>query len=109
LFAYFKKNLKMEIKAAQLAGYIGKHSAYHHIHSIRMAQSYCGSHNANLLFPNRQFGTHRMEGKEHSLAHNIFTRLEKIARAIFQPDDDPLLNYFNNDGHKFKLSMTILT
>ena len=30
LFACFKRNLKQEIKVAQLAGYISEHSAYHH-------------------------------------------------------------------------------
>jgi DNA topoisomerase-2 len=30
LFACFKRNLKSEIKVAQLAGYISEHSAYHH-------------------------------------------------------------------------------
>ena len=49
LFACFKKKLKKEIKVAQLAGYIGEHSAYHHgeqsLHGaiIGMAQTYCGS------------------------------------------------------------------
>lgn len=49
LFACFKKKLKTEIKVAQLAGYIGEHSAYHHgeqsLHGaiIGMAQTYCGS------------------------------------------------------------------
>ena len=28
----------------------------------------------------------------------VFTRLEKIARTIFHPDDDALLNYLNDDG-----------
>ena len=28
----------------------------------------------------------------------LYTRLEKIARAIFHLDDDPLLNYLNDDG-----------
>jgi hypothetical protein len=36
-------------------------------------------------------------GEEHATERYIFTRLEKIARAIFQPDDDPLLNYLNDD------------
>lgn len=40
----------------------------------------------------------RMGGKDHASARYIFTRLEKIARAIFHPDDDPLLNYLNEDG-----------
>ena len=30
LYACFKRNLKNEIKVAQLAGYISEHSAYHH-------------------------------------------------------------------------------
>lgn len=30
LYACFKKKLKNEIKVAQLAGYVGEHSAYHH-------------------------------------------------------------------------------
>jgi DNA topoisomerase-2 len=30
LFACFKRNLKDEIKVAQLAGYVAEHSAYHH-------------------------------------------------------------------------------
>lgn len=104
LFACFKKKLKSEIKVAQLAGYIGEHSAYHHGDMslngtiIGMAQSYCGSNNVNLLYPSGQFGTRRMGGKDHASARYIFTRLEKIARAIFHPDDDALLNYLNDDG-----------
>jgi DNA topoisomerase-2 len=30
LFACFKRNLKEEIKVAQLSGYVAEHSAYHH-------------------------------------------------------------------------------
>ncbi|EJK66700.1 hypothetical protein THAOC_12353 [Thalassiosira oceanica] len=69
LFACFKKKLKNEIKVAQLAGYIGEHSAYHHgeqsLHStiIGMAQNYVGTNNINLLYPSGQFGTRRMGGK----------------------------------------------
>ena len=104
LFACFKKRLKTEIKVAQLAGYIGEHSAYHHGDMslngtiIGMAQTYVGSNNINLLYPSGQFGTRRMGGKDHASARYIFTRLEKIARAIFHPDDDALLNYLNDDG-----------
>jgi DNA topoisomerase-2 len=104
LFACFKKKLKAEIKVAQLAGYIGEHSAYHHGDMslngtiIAMAQSYVGSNNVNLLYPSGQFGTRRMGGKDHASARYIFTRLEKIARAIFHPDDDDLLNFLNDDG-----------
>ena len=85
-------------------GYIGEHSAYHHGEMslngtiIGMAQSYAGSNNINLLYPAGQFGTRRMGGKDHASARYIFTRLEKITRTIFHPDDDALLNYLNDDG-----------
>ncbi len=104
LFSCFKKKLNKEIKVAQLSGYIGEHSAYHHGEAslagaiIAMAQTYVGSNNVNLLFPSGQFGTRRMGGKDHASARYIFTRLEKITRAIFHPDDDALLNYLNDDG-----------
>jgi len=104
LYACFKKKLKSEIKVAQLAGYIGEHSAYHHGDMslngtiVGMAQSYVGSNNINLLYPAGQFGTRRMGGKDAASSRYIFTRLEKIARAIFHPDDDALLNYLNDDG-----------
>lgn len=99
LFGCFKKKLKNEIKVAQLAGYVGEHSAYHHgemsLHGaiVGMAQNYVGSNNVNLLYPSGQFGTRRMGGKDHASARYIFTRLEKITRAIFHPDDDDLLTY----------------
>ena len=57
LYACIKRKLKDEIKVAQLAGYIGEHSAYHHgeasLHTtiIGMAQSFVGSNNVNLLVP----------------------------------------------------------
>ena len=55
IFSCFKRNLKNEIKAAQLAGYIAEHSAYHHGEIslcqaiIGLAQNYVGSNNLNLL------------------------------------------------------------
>lgn len=104
LFACFKRKLKDEIKVAQLAGYIGEHSAYHHgeasLHGtiINMAQSFVGSNNVNLLTPSGQFGTRRMGGKDAASPRYIFTKLEKITRAIFHPDDDELLSYLNDDG-----------
>lgn len=104
LYACIKRKLKDEIKVAQLAGYIGEHSAYHHgeasLHStiIGMAQSFVGSNNINLLTPSGQFGTRRMGGKDSASPRYIFTMLESITRKIFHPDDDELLNYLSDDG-----------
>jgi DNA topoisomerase-2 len=107
LFSCIKKKLtytKPEMKVAQLAGYIGEHSAYHHgeasLHGaiVNMAQSFCGSNNVNLLTPSGQFGTRRMGGKDSASPRYIFTKLEKVARTIFHPDDDAILTYLSDDG-----------
>ena len=104
LFSCFKRKLKKEIKVAQLAGYVSEHSAYHHGEMsltgtiVNMAQSFCGSNNINLLTPSGQFGTRRMGGKDAASPRYIFTKLEKITRAIFHPDDDALLQYLSDDG-----------
>eukprot|EP00586_Coscinodiscus_wailesii_P022889 CAMPEP_0172499578 /NCGR_PEP_ID=MMETSP1066-20121228/128235_1 /TAXON_ID=671091 /ORGANISM="Coscinodiscus wailesii, Strain CCMP2513" /LENGTH=1565 /DNA_ID=CAMNT_0013273369 /DNA_START=67 /DNA_END=4764 /DNA_ORIENTATION=+ len=104
LYACFKRKLKGEIKVAQLAGYIGEHAAYHHGEMsltgtvVGMAQNFCGSNNVNLLTPSGQFGTRRMGGQDSASPRYIFTKLEKITRTIFHPDDDALLNYLNDDG-----------
>ncbi|CAM9132193.1 unnamed protein product [Discosporangium mesarthrocarpum] len=104
LFSCFKRNLKKEIKVVQLAGYVSEHSAYHHGENslnatiIGMAQNFVGSNNIGLLNPGGQFGTRLMGGKDHASPRYIFSRLEKTARAIFHPDDDPLLNYLDDDG-----------
>eukprot|EP00559_Dactyliosolen_fragilissimus_P003213 CAMPEP_0184868400 /NCGR_PEP_ID=MMETSP0580-20130426/30253_1 /TAXON_ID=1118495 /ORGANISM="Dactyliosolen fragilissimus" /LENGTH=1472 /DNA_ID=CAMNT_0027369251 /DNA_START=95 /DNA_END=4513 /DNA_ORIENTATION=- len=104
LFACFLKNLKSEMKVAQLCGYVGEKSAYHHGEAslagtiVGMAQDFVGSNNINLLTPAGQFGTRRMGGKDAASARYIFTKLEKITRAIFHPDDDALLTYLEDDG-----------
>ena len=62
IYACFKRNLKKEIKVAQLAGYISEHSAYHHGEQslydsiIGLAQDFVGSNNIELLKPKGQFG-----------------------------------------------------
>ncbi len=108
LFCCFKRKLKSEIKVAQLSGYVSEHSAYHHGEQsmvqtiVHMAQDFVGSNNINLLTPSGQFGTRLMGGRDSASARYIFTRLEKIARLIFHPDDDPLLDYLDDDGMKIE-------
>jgi len=104
LFACFKRNLKNEIKVAQLTGFTAEHAAYHHGEVslqgtiVGMAQNFVGSNNINLLTPSGQFGTRRLGGKDAASARYIFTKLEPITRTIFHPDDDDLLDYLNDDG-----------
>lgn len=110
LYSCFRRNLKNELKVAQLAGYISEHSAYHHGEAsltqtiIGMAQNFVGSNNINLLSPCGQFGTRLMGGKDAASPRYVFTKLEKITRAIFHPLDDPLLNYLDDDGQSIEPS-----
>ena len=104
LFAAFKKPIHKEIKVAQFSGYVSEHSAYHHGESslngtiIGMAQNYVGSNNINLLSPKGQFGTRLQGGKDHASERYIFTALEPIARKLFSPIDDAILDYQDDDG-----------
>lgn len=110
MFGCFKRNLKQEIKVAQLAGYISEHSAYHHgevsltMTIIGMAQNFVGSNNINLLSPCGQFGTRLMGGKDAASPRYVFTKLEAITRRIFHPDDDALLEYLDDDGQSIEPS-----
>lgn len=104
LFAAFKKNLTAEIKVAQFSGYVSEHSGYHHGEAslngaiVGMAQNFVGSNNINLLLPNGQFGTRMQGGKDSASERYIFTMLNKITRNIFNPTDDNILKYLNDDG-----------
>ena len=104
LFACFKRNLVKEIRVAQLAGYISEHAMYHHGETslcgtiVGMAQTHVGSNNINLLVPSGQFGSRLQGGKDAASPRYIHTMLMDMARLIFHPDDDSLLNYLNDDG-----------
>ncbi|KAF8319936.1 type II DNA topoisomerase [Clavulina sp. PMI_390] len=104
LFGCFKRNLKAQIKVAQLVGYISEKTAYHHGEQsltssiVALAQDYVGSNNVNLLSPDGQYGTRFNGGKDAASARYIFTHLPTITRTIFHPHDDPILNYLVDDG-----------
>lgn len=104
MFTCFKRNLVREIKVAQLAGSVAELSAYHHgEHSlmstiVNLAQNFVGSNNINLLLPIGQFGTRLHGGKDSASARYIFTALHPLTRLLFNPKDDPLFAYINDDG-----------
>jgi len=108
LFTCLKRNDKKEVKVAQLAGSIAEHTAYHHGEVslmstiINLAQNHVGSNNINLLQPIGQFGTRLMGGKDSASPRYIFTKLSPLARAIFHPQDDPLLNFLKEDNQKIE-------
>ncbi|KZT08970.1 type II DNA topoisomerase [Laetiporus sulphureus 93-53] len=104
MWACFKRNLKGEIKVAQLVGYVSEHAQYHHgeqslmMTIVNLAQDYVGGNNMNLLMPNGQFGTRDQGGKDHAAARYIYTELAPITRTIFHPADDPLMTSQMEDG-----------
>ena len=104
LYSCFKRKLKSEIRVAQLAGYVSEHSGYHHGEEslnhaiISMAQNYVGSNNIHLLEPNGQFGTRLLAGKDAGSPRYLHTLLSDISYKIFHTDDEPILDYIDDDG-----------
>ena len=108
MYSCFQKNLREEMKVAQLAAYVAEKSSYHHGEVsladtiVKLANDYVGSNNINLLEPCGQFGTRLMGGKDASQTRYIFTRLTPEARSIFDPRDDAILNYLDDDGRSIE-------
>ena len=107
-YGSIKRKLNSSIKVAQLAGYISEHMEYHHgeasLHGtiINMAQSYVGSNNINVLYPDGQFGTRLAGGNDHASPRYIFTKLLKLGEKIFIKLDEPILDYLIEDGRKIE-------
>jgi DNA topoisomerase-2 len=108
IYGCFKRNLKKEIKVAQLAGYISENSAYHHGDQslfesiIGLAQDFVGANNIELLEPKGQFGTRINGGKDSASPRYIFTNLSELTFHIYNPLDNPLLEYNEDDGKKIE-------
>ena len=108
MYSCFQRNLTAEMKVAQLAAYVAEKSAYHHGEVslaetiVKLANDYTGSNNINLLEPCGQFGTRLMGGKDASQTRYIFTKLTKEARKLFDPRDDAILNYLDDDGRSIE-------
>ena len=104
MYCAFKRNLKTEIKVAQLAGYVSEHGAYHHGEMslngaiVNLAQNYVGTNNINLLMPEGQFGSRLEGGKDSAAPRYIFTYLSKITNILFNKEDIPLLKRNTDDG-----------
>ena len=107
LYACRKRSNK-EAKVSQLAGYISTETSYHHGEQslmgtvISMAQDFVGSNNLNLLNPIGQFGTRLMGGKDAASPRYIYTNLNDKTHILFNKEDDPLLDYLDDDGFKIE-------
>jgi DNA topoisomerase-2 len=106
LYSCLKRNLRSEIKVAQLAGYVSEHSAYHHGEAslnetiVGMAQTFVGSNNINLLKPIGQFGSRLLGGKDSASPRYIHTYLEGLVDSLFRKEDAMLLKHVEDDGER---------
>lgn len=105
LYGSFLRGLqKDEVKVAQLAGFVSDKASYHHGEAslmgaiIGMAQNFVGSNNINVLKPNGQFGSRICGGKDAASPRYIWTKFEDLTTKIFMEDDNPILNYQDDDG-----------
>jgi DNA topoisomerase-2 len=104
LYCCLKRNLKEEIRVAQLAGYVSEHAAYHHGEAslngtiIGMAQNFVGSNNINLLRPMGQMGSRLQGGSDAASPRYIHTYMEDIVSKIFRKEDACLLKHIDDDG-----------
>lgn len=108
LFACFKRKLTKEIKVAQLGGYVSEQTAYHHGEAAlcstitALAHDFVGSNNIPLLVPSGQFGTRHMGGKDSASPRYIFTMLSPIVQQLFKEEDEAILDYIEEDGHRIE-------
>lgn len=99
---YLKNN--SEMKVAQLGAKVSEKTHYHHGEMsvcgtiVKMAQTYVGSNNLNLLYPNGAFGTRLTGGKDSASDRYIFTYLNPFVYKLFRSEDNILLKYLEDDG-----------
>jgi len=104
LFGCLKRNLKAEVRVAQLAGYVSEHASYHHGEAslnmaiISLAQTFVGANNINLLAPVGQFGSRLLGGKDSASPRYIHTHLESIVEKIYRKEDACILKHIDDDG-----------
>ena len=104
LYSALKRNLKSEIRVAQLAGYVSEHSGYHHGEAslndaiVGMAQDFTGSNNIAWFVPQGQFGTRLQGGKDAASPRYIHTFLQPYMSALLPSEDLGCLVYRDDDG-----------
>jgi DNA topoisomerase II len=109
LYVAFLRNLRytgQTIKVAQFAGSVSEKSAYHHGEQnlngtiIGMTQAFVGSNNIPYFYRDGAFGSRSCMGEDAAAARYIYTKLDKVTRLLFRPEDDNLLDYMEDDGEK---------
>ncbi len=93
-----------EMKVAQFGAKVAEKTDYHHGEEslmgavVGMAQNYVGSNNINLLEPIGAFGSRLSNGADAASPRYICTKLQPIAKILFDTRDASLLTYLESDG-----------
>jgi len=104
LFGCLKSRQFNEVKVSQLVGRIAEMTNYHHgeaslVETIcAMAQDHLGTNNVNYLYPEGQFGSRLAKPSIHAQPRYIYTYIDKITRFLFRQEDDPILEYIQDEG-----------
>ncbi len=100
LFGMQKKFPNQEVKVSIASAGIMEVSCYHHGSLdgviVNMAQNFPGSNNVPLLEPIGQFGSRI--GPESAASRYIFTKLSAACKKLFNPIDENILNWLDDDG-----------
>lgn len=116
LYSIIVKNPKTSQDLEKVSGFVKDISAYHHGSAslqgaiAKMTQGFVGSNNIPLLVNDGETGTRLLNGGDAGQGRYVQTRLEKITRVIFHPDDDALLEHLYDNGSpiEYKYFMPIL-
>lgn len=100
-FEHIKDN-SVKQKVAQFSARISEKTCYMHGEAsvsgtiIKMAQTYMGSNNCNLLLPKGQFGSRLFSsGSDHASERYIYTNVNDVAFKLFRKEDSVLLKYID--------------
>lgn len=103
IYGTIKKNVKEEIKVAQLGGYVAENTEYAHGEAnlfgtiIGMAQNFIGTNNINYMEPIGNFGNRRDPNSAASPRY-IFTKLNNILKYIYKEEDNIILKNKIEEG-----------
>jgi DNA topoisomerase-2 len=104
LWYVLTKNLKSEIKVSQLNSKVAEETEYLHGDMsgviVNLAQDYTGTNNINLLSPEGNFGTRLVP--EASASRYIYTYGTKELFEMFNPNDNPILEHQDFEGHRIE-------
>jgi DNA topoisomerase-2 len=93
------------LKVSQFSGYVAETTQYHYGDKslndaiIKLAQSYVGSNNIPLLYPEGNFGSRDDMGKDAAACRYIHTKMHIMTRLLFREEDDAYLPNEFEDGH----------